>query len=109
MLVRGVFGRVAVASPASDQAMVGQSLVAMDHSFLFDAVTQPSLDILKYCLRSAWGPGWQPKIAPKLPTLRRAEPGSPAMVIFRVRVEPGRGVVLAPTGQAGEDKVEPNA
>ena len=40
----------------SDQAMAGQSLVAMDHPFLFGALAQPSLDVLRCCLGSACEP-----------------------------------------------------
>ena len=80
----------------SNQAKASQSLVAMDHPFLFGAGAQLSLGVLRYCLGSAWKPGWQPKIAPKLPNLRRAEPGSPATVIFRVRLKPGRGGGFGP-------------
>ena len=83
--------RVCLERWPSNQAKASQSLVAMGHPFLFGAVARLSLGVLRCCLGSVWEPGWQPnyhkpltEIMPKSFALRRAEPGSPATVFFRV-------------------------
>jgi hypothetical protein len=60
--IKGVFGKVAVASPArpSTQAVASQRPVIMGHPLLFGCLAQQSLGAPSWCLDTTWEPGWQP-------------------------------------------------
>ena len=104
-----MFGRVVVASPAQRPGH-GQPEPSGNGPPIFiwrSGPTQPGRPQVLFGERL--GAELTAQNRPKLLTLRRAEPGSLATVIFRVRVEPGRGGSFGPQqAEPREAKVEPN-